>query len=994
MPETSPEADAHPDHQPPETAANSSSTDLCLSGPGRVYPLRSIIAPTHPLALPYRSSSTSSSSPHAHSLCNEKPELEDRDEPLEQPPVSQPSTPPEQRFLSCDSPKQQLQHQQSPPYYHHHQQQQQQQQIDGTGSITPTKLFDHASGSEGLDHLNLENLGSLTPSSSHRRYDPQDSDEDSLATTSTTKTLQACEDEPIHRPGAVQCFGALVVLEQVDEGTFMVQLASENSEAIIGHSPQNLFTLNSFSDLLRNDQDGILRDHVQLTEDDQWSPAVDGPEIFKLSINDRHGHPQRFWSAVHRNPAHWHLIICEFESEIDRLNPVNTAGQTLPAKPTDILGFEPTADQIASSTVKISQPLRLLRNRRRKPGEMASMEVLNIISKVQDQLGRTQDPDTLLNVSIGLIKELTGYHRVMIYQFDHENNGNVVAELADPRFSKDIFKGLSFPAADIPQQARDLYKKSKVRLLYNRDHINSPLVSRDLEHAQAPLDMTYAFLRAMSPYHLKYLARMCVRSSMSISINDHEDLWGLIICHSYGEHGMRVPFPVIRLTRLIGDSVYQNIKRLSCMSHLEAGSPANQAAASEILKQDSHTSEALLKLFDADFAALSIRGRTSILGESTDFQEILAVVEYFRSKKLDSVVASNYVIRDFPDLHFPPGIHAVSGVMYAPLSLHKENFIVFFRRTQMKDIRWGGNPYAKPPMQPRKDFRVWRETVVDRSREWTTSQTDNAAVLGMVGSQVSSDWRTETESPSSSSQHAKSGDEIRNTLNTIMKNLGVVLGGSFDSEFQDSITRSYSASKSLLYVINDLLDLTKDEEGYNLIKDEAFEISSCFHEATKMFEAEARRKGLFYKVIHEPGIPKGVLGDERRVRQVISNLISNAIQHTSEGGITVEMWRDTVTPAPGRAIINITVVDTGCGMSSDKLDMLFCELEEISMERKNGGTTEESSTALEQPHKKHVLGMGLALVSRIVRNCYGQLVVHSEEGKGSRFAISLQFDTG
>ncbi|RAL16578.1 uncharacterized protein BO97DRAFT_402967 [Aspergillus homomorphus CBS 101889] len=981
MPETSNETEAHHDQQPPETeTANSSPKDLSLRGPGRVYPLRSIIAPTHPLALPYRPASPTSS-PHVHSLCNENLELgAEEDENLDLARISQSTTPPppEQRISSCDSPK----------HHHHH-------QLDspaGPGSITP-KSVDHVSASEGREALSLENLGALTPSSTRRHYDAADSDEDSLATVSTSKTtIHVCEDEPIHRPGAVQCFGALVVLEELSEGLLTVQIASENSEAIIGHSPQNLFTLNSFSDLLRNDQDGILRDHVQLTEEDQWSPSADGPEIFKLSINDRHGHPQRFWSAVHRNPAHWHLIICEFESEIDRLNPVNTAGQTLPAKPTDVLGYDPTPDQIASSTVKRSQPLRLLRNRRRKPGEMASMEVLNIISKVQDQLGRTHDPDTLLNVSIGLIKELTGYHRVMIYQFDNEKNGNVVAELADPRFTKDIFKGLSFPAADIPRQARELYTRSKVRLLYNRDHINSPLVSRDFEHATVPLDMSYAFLRAMSPYHLKYLARMCVRSSMSISISDQEDLWGLIICHSYGDHGMRVPFPVIRLTRLIGDSVYQNIRRLSCMSHLESSNPVSQAAASEILNQESHTSEALLNLFDADFAALSIRGRTSILGESTDFQEILAVVEYFRSKKLGSVVASNNIGRDFPDLHFPPGIHSVSGVMYAPLSLHKENFIVFFRRVQMRDIRWGGNPYDKVPLEPRQDFRVWRETVVDRSREWTTLQTDNAAVLGMVGSQVSSNWKKETETPSSSDRHLKSGDDIRNTLNTIMKNLGVVLGDSFDLEFQDSISRSYSASKSLLYVINDLLDLTKKEQGYNLIKDELFDISSCFQGATKMFEAEAQRKGLSYKIVHQPGMPKGVLGDERRVRQVISNLISNAMQHTSEGGITVEMWQDAVSPAPGRVIINITVVDTGCGMSSEKLDTIFCELEEISWERK--GKTDGLAATESNPQKPHVLGVGLALVSRIVRNCHGQLVVHSEEGKGSRFAISLQFDTG
>ena len=119
----------------------------------------------------------------------------------------------------------------------------------------------------------------------------------------------------------------------------------------------------------------------------------------------------------------------------------------------------------------------------------------------------------------GLVKELSGFHRVLIYQFDSSWNGMVVAELVDPNVTIDLYKGLHFPASDIPAQARELYKINKVRLLYDRDAITSRLVCRTVEDLETPLDMTHAYLRAMSPIHIQYLKHMKVVSSYSVSIN-------------------------------------------------------------------------------------------------------------------------------------------------------------------------------------------------------------------------------------------------------------------------------------------------------------------------------------------------------------------------------------------------------------------------------------------------------------------------------------------
>ncbi|RAK96027.1 putative sensor histidine kinase/response regulator [Aspergillus ibericus CBS 121593] len=826
-----------------------------------------------------------------------------------------------------------------------------------------------------------------------------------VVTGNTPDSFRACEDEPIHIPGAVQTFGVMVVLREQPGDVLTVHVASENSEAILGHSPSSLFALESFSDILQADQTDILLDHIDFIRDEAYDPAADGPEVFILAVNDRMGRPRRFWCAIHVNLAHRDVIICEFELEDDRINPLNATGRTTPTSPTDTLGFEPTPDQLASSTVNISQPLRVLRNARRRRGEAAAMEVFSIVSQIQDQLGDAQNLDTLLNITIGIVKELTGFHRVMIYQFDTEANGTVVAELVDMRTTKDLYKGLHFPSSDIPKQARDLYRLNKVRILYDREQMSSRLVCRSVEDLKTPLDMTHAYLRAMSPIHIKYLANMGVRSSMSISINSPHDLWGLISCHTHGESVMRVPFPIRKMCRLIGDTLSRNIERLSYASRLQARKlintiPTDANPSGYIIA----SSDDLLKLFDADYGALSIRGETKILGKSTESQEMLALLEFLKMRQLNSVVASHHVKKDFPDLHYPPGFKEISGMLYVPLSADGKDFIVFFRRGELTEIKWGGNPYTKTlrdgHLEPRASFQAWSETVIDRAREWTESEVETAAVLCLVYGKFIKVWRQQ-EAALEGSQLTKlllanSAHEVRTPLNAIVNYLEIALEGTLDTETRDNLTKSYSASKSLIYVINDLLDLTNTEKGHSLIKDEPFDLPLVFKEATGMFDGEAHRKGIDYTIRTHPGVPKTVVGDERRVRQAISNLISNAIQHTSTGGVTVEMWRAPGNAVPGVANIHMTVLDTGTGMSSAMLETLFQELEQVSSEDDsyffdrdaNGGSQENTN-----PREKGVLGLGLALVSRIVRNTHGQLTVRSEEGKGSRFQIWLQFTT-
>ncbi|OLN95972.1 Cyanobacterial phytochrome B [Colletotrichum chlorophyti] len=824
-------------------------------------------------------------------------------------------------------------------------------------------------------------------------------DEGHHVITGTDGVPQRCEDEPIHTPGAVQGFGALVAIREEADGRFAVRYASENTEKIMGYSPKHLFALDSFLDILSEEQQDNLLDHIDFIRDEDADPAINGPEVFSLSIRPPKKKSVKLWSAIHISPAHPDLVICEFELDDDRQFPLRPPDEASPSTPEDTLQSNPTSEELADSTEILSKPLRVLRSARKRRGDAGAMQVFDIMSQVQEQLAAAPNLEGFLKILVGIVKELTGFHRVMIYQFDSSFNGKVVTELVDTTHTKDLYKGLHFPASDIPRQARELYKLNKVRLLYDRDLETARLVCKAKQDLDAPLDLSHSYLRAMSPVHLKYLANMAVRSSMSVSINAFNELWGLIACHSYGRRGMRVSFPIRKMCRLVGDTASRNIERLSYATRLQARKlintmPTEKNPSGYIIA----SSDDLLKLFDADFGMLSIKGETKILGDTEQSQEALAMLEYLRLRQLTSVITSQDIREDFPDLRYPLGFSVIAGLLYVPLSIGGSDFIVFFRKGQVKEVKWAGNPYEKTLregtaayLEPRTSFKTWHETVLGKCREWSEEQVETAAVLCLVYGKFIEVWRQKEAALQSSRLTrlllANSAHEVRTPLNAIINYLEIALEGTLDQETRDNLAKSHSASKSLIYVINDLLDLTKTEEGQNLIKDEVFDFGMCIREATDPFKNDARRKGIDYQVIEHPGLPKHVCGDSRRLRQAISNVTANAVQNTTSGSVKLEVYVSEVLER--RIRIEIVVEDTGKGMTARQLDTLFRDLEQVSVE-----LDEPSLPSLEEEEGKEtrILGLGLAVVARIIRNMDGQLRLKSEQSKGSRFVIQLPFD--
>lgn len=232
---------------------------------------------------------------------------------------------------------------------------------------------------------------------------------------------------------------------------------------------------------------------------------------------------------------------------------------------------------------------------------------------------------------------------------------------------------------------------------------------------------------------------------------------------------------------------------------------------------------------------------------------------------------------------------------------------------------------------------------------------------------------------------ANSAHEVRTPLNAIINYLEIALEGALDQETRENLAKSHSASKSLIYVINDLLDLTKTEEGMDLVKDEIFDLPAAIREATDLFKGDVKRKGIEYTVVEHPGVPQFVHGDQRRVRQAVANITANAVQHTSSGFIRVEIWLQEIID--NRVNIEIIVEDSGAGMSNQKLDTIFRDLEQVD----GDPLFEDEGNEKAIVDGNRTIGLGLAMVARVVRNMDGQLRLKSEVGKGSRFVIQLPF---
>ncbi|KAG5721911.1 Cyanobacterial phytochrome B, partial [Termitomyces sp. T112] len=197
-----------------------------------------------------------------------------------------------------------------------------------------------------------------------------------------------------------------------------------------------------------------------------------------------------------------------------------------------------------------------------------------------------------------------------------------------------------------------------------------------------------------------------------------------------------------------------------------------------------------------------------------------------------------------------------------------------------REVRWAGKPYKEGhehehSLEPRKSFKTWSEIVAGQSRAWTDEQLETAGVLALVYGKFIEVWRQKesalqttklTEILLSNASH-----EVRTPLNHIINYLEMALDGPLDSDARENLSRSHAASKSLLFTINDLLDLTRLESGRQTSFHEPFDLRNTIDKATRLYRKEAERRNIQFRLELEKS-PGTVVGDATKIQTVVQNL--------------------------------------------------------------------------------------------------------------------------
>ncbi len=354
------------------------------------------------------------------------------------------------------------------------------------------------------------------------------------------------------------------------------------------------------------------------------------------------------------------------------------------------------------------------------------------------RLDQSNDIRDFFNEGARQVRALTGFDRVMVYRFDDDGSGHVVAEAV--RSGLGTFLGLHYPASDIPRQARELYKRSLLRVITNIDSEPVPVVP-PLDERKRPLDLSLSVLRSVSPIHIEYLRNMGVKASMSISIVVDGELWGLIACHHYTP---RCPSFERRsvaelFAQMFAMRIEGRLRQLTVEYERRARDISDQllgAVASDetLLKDPQWLSDILTHAIPADGVGVWINGNYAFSGLTPDTAGFATIVKALNSAATGKIYATDKISDFVPGAERFAGVAA--GMLSIPISRSPRDYVVLFRQERIRSVRWAGDPQKPveygpngPRLTPRQSFEEWKELVEHHSEPFTASEMRVAETL-------------------------------------------------------------------------------------------------------------------------------------------------------------------------------------------------------------------------------------------------------------------------
>ena len=591
----------------------------------------------------------------------------------------------------------------------------------------------------------------------------------------------------------------------------------------------------------------------------------------------------------------------------------------------------------------------------------------------------------LAGVAAREIRRLTGVDRVLVYRFEPDWHGVVVAE--DKSDALPSFLDLRFPASDIPAQARELYRINPARQIVNADYTPVAIRPAVSPITGAALDLRFAALRSVSPVHLQYMKNMGTAASMSFSILQGQRLWGLISCH----HATPRFTPVdVRSTcelmaqvlapQLIAVETAAESRQRERLRGVLVRLLASMAAHGNFLQGLIDRETELLDYASADGAALLADGQITLLGKTPDAQQVRQLVTWLEGQK------------DFGDVYHSSSIagvltearayrHVASGVMLIALSKLHTSYLLLFRPEVVRTVKWGGNP-TRPTsdpiengrLRPRRSFEQWKQTVQLQSLPWSAVEIEAAGELrnAMIGIVL----RKAEELADLSAELARSNNELEAFSFSVSHDLRAPLRhiagyleliretepGKLSQRGDRYLNTAMDAARYAGTLVDNLLHFSQmARSGLNRMR---VNFDQMLDETRRDMALDVAGRTIQWHFGHLGEIN----GDPNMLRLVLRNLLSNAVKYTRDRTPAVV----TVTRRDERGEAIFSVVDNGVGFDMCYVDKLFGVFQRLHRMEEFEGT-----------------GIGLANVRRIINRHGGRTWATGELGVGATFFFSL-----
>ncbi|MDY6804728.1 MAG: ATP-binding protein [Cyanobacteriota bacterium] len=747
--------------------------------------------------------------------------------------------------------------------------------------------------------------------------------------------LTNCDREPIHIPGKIQPHGVLLVFQ---EPSLKILQASNNTEDFLGISPDKLIGQN-LSVLFPREEIEYLNKCLTGDEDFNYYNPLEFTAKVKSEICN-------FYGIIHRSDG---LLVLELE-------PKAVKGKS---------------------------------------------EGLNFYHLVKPSLAKIINAPSFLEATELVVKEirkLTRYDRVMLYRLEPDESGVVVAEDKLPELEP--YLGLHYPASDIPRQARKLYYQNLLRLIVDINYqpvelvpVNNPLTDR-------PLDLSNSVLRSVSPIHVEYLQNMGVAASFCISVINQQKLWGLIVCHHYQRKF--IDYETRKASELLGQFMSLELvkkqksdldlylEKVDSIQHqLKSQLSGESEAIGKALKDNERK---LLELVRAEGAVVSLQDNLTLIGKTPNLEAVKELLNWLGDRHQKELFYTDYL----SDIYHPfrQYKHLASGLLAVSIFLKNSSYhILWFRPEVVQTVNWAGNPHkpvtvdnnGEPRLSPRKSFELWKETVSGKSHPWEKVEIEAAMELRntlMLASLEHSHSelekaveKAEIANRTKSEFLANMSHEIRTPMNAIIGFCDLLKGTVKEPRSRSYVESISAGGKTLLALINDILDISKIEAGKLELDWQPVNLRILTEEIQQIFSQKAIEKNISLLLEIEETVPKQVIFDDIRLRQILFNVVGNAIKFTEAGSVKICLRNcspDNCTPDSNKTSLQLIVEDTGIGIAPNQLDRIFDTFiqSEGQSTRKYGGT-----------------GLGLAITRRLTEMLGGKVSVQSELGKGSTFSF-------